>query len=54
MVSPRAQTEATAAVNPASNSAETTAAGRTKTLPLGSIDRFGLGVFSCSSLPSWS
>jgi alkaline phosphatase D len=25
--------------------------GRTKTLPVGNIDRFGLGVFSCSSLP---
>lgn len=26
--------------------------GRTKTLPVGDIDRFGLGVFSCSNLPS--
>lgn len=25
--------------------------GRTRTLPVGAIDRFGLGVFSCSSLP---
>lgn len=25
--------------------------GRTKTLPVGDIDRFGLGVFSCSNLP---
>ena len=26
-------------------------AGRTKTLPVGDVDRFGLGVFSCSNLP---
>jgi alkaline phosphatase D len=26
-------------------------AGRTKTLPVGYVDRFGLGVFSCSNLP---
>jgi alkaline phosphatase D len=25
--------------------------GRTKTLPLGDVDRFGLGLFSCSNLP---
>jgi alkaline phosphatase D len=25
--------------------------GRTRTLPVGDIDRFGLGVFSCSNLP---
>lgn len=25
--------------------------GRTKTLPIGDVDRFGLGVFSCSNLP---
>lgn len=25
--------------------------GRTKTLPVGDVDRFGLGVFSCSNLP---
>lgn len=25
--------------------------GRTKTLPVGDIDRFGLGLFSCSNLP---
>ncbi|HMN45862.1 MAG TPA: alkaline phosphatase D family protein [Povalibacter sp.] len=25
--------------------------GRTKTLPVGEVDRFGLGVFSCSNLP---
>jgi len=25
--------------------------GRTKTLPMGEVDRFGLGVFSCSNLP---
>ncbi len=25
--------------------------GRTRTLPVGPVDRFGLGVFSCSNLP---
>jgi alkaline phosphatase D len=25
--------------------------GRTRTLPVGNVDRFGLGVFSCSNLP---
>ena len=25
--------------------------GRTKTLPVGDVDRFGLGLFSCSNLP---
>ncbi len=25
--------------------------GRTRTLPVGAVDRFGLGVFSCSNLP---
>ena len=29
----------------------TSPVGRTKTLPVGKVDRFGLGVFSCSNVP---